>query len=128
MFRLVFACSAAWILLGASAFAAGEAKHSGVILSIDPNGQTITLEEMGSWTPPNHGLGTRSIQLTPETTVDMATRSNDGGPGEWPGGFRAALLRTSDLRRDDYATVTTETRDGRLVARAITVVRMTAAR
>jgi len=128
MFRIVFALTAAGFLFAGSTFATAEIKHSGVVLNVDPNGPTITLEEMGPWTPPDHGLGTRSIGLKPDTTVELAARSNEVDTGGWPGGFRISPLRPTDLQNGDYATVTTDTQDGRLVARSITVIRVTGTR
>jgi hypothetical protein len=104
-------------LLPPIAPAAGEARYSGHIAAAGAT--EITLEELGPWTPGSHPI-TRVIELAPATRIERVARSTRAA--QWPGGFEATALAARDLRAGEFATVTVEHRDGRLVARSITVV------
>jgi hypothetical protein len=109
--------------LGWTPFAEAETvKHTGVLVSVRPDQPAITLEEMGPWTGPKQGMMTRSITLTPETKVVTVTRSKQASPDGWWGAFVESPLAATSLKPGDYVTVTTETRDGRLVARTVQVL------
>jgi hypothetical protein len=97
-------------------------EHSGTIVGV--RGETLTLEEMGSWTRGRPGIVRRSIVLTPGTRVEIVQRSKKMAPGQWPGGFEETPVVASRLRPGEFATVATERRDGRLIAREIAVVRL----
>jgi hypothetical protein len=56
----------------------------------------ITLEEVSPWTGPAHGQVRRSVAVTPETTVLVVTRAEEGTAGRWPGGFSEIPLAPSD--------------------------------
>jgi len=109
-------------LLAAPAVAAE--KHSGRI--VDVREGAIVLEELGAARGPEPALQKRTVALQPQTAVTLAERSDQGADG-WPGGFRPEPLSVQDLRPGDFATVTAERADGRLVARDVTVVRPKAA-
>jgi hypothetical protein len=100
-------------------------KHTGVLLSVRPDQSAVTPEEMGPWTGPKQGMVTRSITLTPETKVVSGTRSKQAAADGWQGAFVESPLAVTSLKPGDYVTVTTETRDGRLVARTVQVLQPT---
>jgi hypothetical protein len=104
------------VLLPAIAPAAGEARYSGRIAVAGAT--EITLEELGPWTPGSPI--TRVFALGPATRIERVARSKRAAP--WPGGFEATALAARDLRAGEFATVTAEHRDGRLVASSVTVV------
>jgi hypothetical protein len=128
MLRLALALAAGGLLLVSTAQSADRTRHSGHIKAVSPNGQTIVLEEVG---PGLKGSSTnqvisRPIALTPETRITLASRTEEGnGSSEWSGGFKETPLAPTDLRVGDYATVEAQTRDGRLVAVSVVVVRPT---
>ncbi len=106
---------------GLPAAGAAEVKHSGRIVATAADGKTITVEEVGPWTKGNLTLVKHPIALEPGTKIEMVSRAETGA--QWPGGFKEASLSASDLRVDDYVTVTAESRGGRLVATSVQVIR-----
>jgi hypothetical protein len=103
--------------------AAEETRHTGKIVAIQPDRQSFTLEEMGPWTGPQHGVIKQVVRLAPDTKVVMVTRAQASEGDAWPGGFTQSPIAPSDLRPGDYVTVEGDARKGHLVARWVTVVR-----
>ena len=129
MLRLALAVVAGGLLLASTAQSADRDRFSGHIKEIGPNGQKIVLEEVGpgvKGTSKNEMLA-RSIALAPDTRITLAGRSEDAEGSEWSGGFKETPLAAKDLQVGDYATVEAQTRDGRLVAVSVVVVRPTKA-
>jgi hypothetical protein len=127
MLRLALAVVAGGLLLASTAQSADRARFSGHIKEVGPNGQKIVLDEVGqgvTGTSKNEMIG-RSIALAPDTRITLATRSEDAEGPEWSGGFKETPLAATDLQVGDYATVEAQTRDGRLVAVSVVVLRPT---
>jgi hypothetical protein len=111
-------------LLAASAsLAASEARHTGTVVAVEPNRQRIAVEEMGPWVGPKHGVVKHWIALVPQTRVATISRSDGPGQSGWAGDFTAAPLTAEAIKPGDFVTVTTETRDGRLIARSVEILR-----
>lgn len=109
------------------AYAAGEAKHgevrhSGTIVDLGRDTQQFTMEEMLAWTGPGTGVVERTVILTPRTSILLVTRFEDPNRASLTG-FKESPLKPSDLRPGDFVTVTTDGRDGRLMAVSLEVVR-----
>jgi hypothetical protein len=100
-----------------------EVRHSGRILVVAPDGSAIVLEELGTWTGPGTGLVTRSIRLTPRTSIRLIERADrwEGDRTSMPG-WDVEMMEATSLRPGDFVTVTTDD-DGRDVAVALLVVR-----
>jgi hypothetical protein len=103
--------------------AASEARHTGTVVAVEPDRRRIAVEEMGPWVGPKQGVVKHWIALVPETKVAAISRSDRPGKNGWAGGFAAAPLTAEAIKPGDFVTVTTETRDGRLVARSVEVLR-----
>jgi len=111
------------VLLAASpADRAEMARHSGLIIGVDPARGALTLDGIGPWHP-GTGDVRRVLGLTPLTRVVLVSRATGRARDGWSGGFDESPLTASDLRVGDYSNVTVAKRDGRLVAISITVVR-----
>lgn len=107
--------------LAFAATAAGQARqHSGVIVAVTPDAQTITVEEMG----PGSTMHRRIVRLTSQTKIELAARAErTPATGGWPGGFVASPLQAIDLHPGDFATVTAPGLGDELVAASIVLVR-----
>jgi hypothetical protein len=110
-------------LASAASLRASEAKHTGTVAAVEPDRQRIAVEEMGPWAGPKQGIVKRWIALVPETKVAAISRSDRPTKDGWRGDFAAAPLTAAAIKPGDFVTVTTETRDGRLVARSVEVLR-----
>lgn len=100
----------------------GEVRHSGTIVEITPDGSAIVLEELAVWSGPGTGVVSRSIRLTPDTSIRLVERApGDGGRTAMPG-WKATAVDALDLREGDFVTVTTHG-DRRAVAVALQIVR-----
>jgi hypothetical protein len=112
-----------------SLFSAADAapRYSGTIVAVDPAGSSITLTELGAGVPGGRNeVIPRVIGLSPGTTLLLATRAADGEETGWRGGYTESPIAATDLKPGDFATVEAETRDGKLVAISVVVVRPTA--
>jgi len=121
MSRIAVALVLVGLLAPGTARAAREARFSGRLVTADAGARTITLEEFGRWTPGSHPIK-RVIRLAPTTRVERVGRAPEAAPGQWPGGFTPTPLAANELRPGEFATVTAERHDGKLVAVTITVV------
>jgi hypothetical protein len=111
----------------AGAYAAGEAKpgelrHSGTIVDVGRDTRQFTMEEMLAWTGPGTGVVERTVILTPRTSIQLVTRFEDPDRPSLTG-FKESPLAPSDLRPGDFVTVTTDRREGPLMAVSMEVVR-----
>ena len=103
----------------AGAVSATEVKHSCTITAIAQD--RITLQEMGPWSGAQQGLMRRSVAIGAETRIELSARSEQPAPEGWPGGFRESARGLRDLHVGDYVTVTTDEKDGRAMAKTITI-------
>ena len=110
------------LVFGPAVVASAET-HSGTVTAIDRDRHTLTLQEMGPWKGPGTEPVSRSITLTPDTTVGVVARSETAPPSGWPGGYTESPASRDALRTGDFATVTVAHRDHRTVATSIDVVR-----
>jgi hypothetical protein len=110
-------------LAASVSLAASEARHTGTVVAVEPDRRRIAIEEMGPWVGPRQGVVKLWIALAPQTKVAAITRSEGPGKDGWAGNFAAAPLTADAIKPGDFVTVTTETRDGRLVARSVEVLR-----
>jgi hypothetical protein len=102
---------------------ADEVRHSGRIVEVAPDASAIVLEELVAWSGPGTGVVTRSIQLTPSTSMRVIERSGDADRDRTAmPGWDATTIDAGELRRGDFVTVTTRD-DRRAVAVALQVVR-----
>ena len=116
----------AWLLAAPSVAAMTEGvsqQHSGRILDVNLPGQTIRLEEMGPGVGPEARPVARRFEILPETNIALVAPALRTPEGRWPDSFVVSRPAVSDLRAGDYVTVTAEHRDGRWIARSITIVR-----
>ena len=110
-------------LAAAASLPASEARHTGTIVAVEPDRHRIALEEMGPWVGPKQGVVKHWIALVPETKVAAISRSDQPGKDGWAGAFAASPLTAQAIKPGDFVTVTTETRDGRLIARSVEILR-----
>ncbi len=125
MLRILLTLAVAGLWMPPLAQATEGARHTGIVVAVQADDRGITLEEMGPWTGPKHGQVRRSVVLTPETMVLAVTRAEQAAAGGWPGGFSETPLAPSQIKPGDYVTVTTESRNGKLIARSMEVLRPT---
>jgi hypothetical protein len=125
MLRILLTLALAGVWMPPLAQATEGARHTGIVVAVQADHRGITLEEIGPWTGPKHGQLRRSIAVTPQTTLLVVTRAEQAAGGGWPGGFSAAPIAPSDIEPGDYVTITTESRNGELIARSLEVLRPT---
>lgn len=128
MFRSLLALTLPVLLVGAAPAGAAPrpVSHSGLVKAMDPDRRTLTLEEMGRWTGPATRPITRSIALTPATSVRLIRRSESASEGGWPGGYVESPSKVEDIRPGDFVTVSVARQGRRLVAVSVDVVRLAA--
>lgn len=123
MLRIVLLPLLVAISLAVSAQAADEVKHSGRIVSIQADGPSITLEEIGPWDGRQAWATEVSIVVTPATEIKGVTRSSTRDPGGWRGGFMESPMVISDLRPGDFVTVSVRKHGQSVAADSIEVLR-----
>ena len=123
MLRTALALILGGLLLASTVQSAEHARHSGRVVAVNPDGQTITLEALGAGTAKGNQVVAYQIALTPETTIKLAIRSEDESGGGWLGDFAESALTASSVRAGDFATIETRKRDGRLIAVSVVVIR-----
>jgi hypothetical protein len=104
--------------------AAEEARHSGTIVGLGSHPPQIVMEEIVAWTGPDSGRVRRTIDLTPDTSIQVVRRTDtwdDSGRTSKPG-FEERTIEPSALRVGDFVTVTVRDADDP-VAVAMEVVR-----
>ena len=100
---------------------AGDTRHSGRVLAVDPAAGTLRIEEMRAWTGPNTGLVDLPLRLAPDAKVRMVSRAATVDPARWPNVWEERPIAVDALKPGDFVTVTTSERDE--VAVAVDVVR-----
>ena len=113
------ALAGAALVVGVTA-ADAQTKRSGIVVAIDVDKRTVTLEEIGVAGQRERHL----VALAPSVrVVEVERRGNADteGPGAWPGGFRETPARS--LVPGDFVTITFSDAAGVPLARAIEIVR-----
>ena len=117
---IVLALMTGFLLFGAPALAAdGEGRISGKLIDIRPDGKLL-IEEQGPWKGPGTGIVTRTVDLTPDTSIRVLRPTGVWGPTDVAPGYEVEAADFRALRPGDFVTVTT---GGRSVAVAIDVMR-----
>jgi hypothetical protein len=116
---LVLACvatSAGWT----TSVHAGDTRHSGRVVAIDPAAGTLRIEEMRAWTGPDTGSVELALRLRSDTSMHAVSRAVVDLAG-WPHSFKEQPMTVDALKPGDFVTVTTGERGD--VALAVEVVR-----
>jgi len=100
---------------------AGDTRHPGRLLAIDPAAGTLRIEEMRAWTGPDTGTVDLPLRLAPNATIRMVSRAATVDPTRWPNAWEERPIALNALRPGDFVTVTTGERGE--VALALDVVR-----
>jgi hypothetical protein len=111
------------LLWALPAIGLAEERHSGQIVSIDPATATLVLDELSASRSDAPAGVRRTVQITPDTRIELIERSEDASTAAWPGSFTAIPCAPAELRPGDFVTVTGSERDGRMHASALDVVR-----
>lgn len=108
----------------AAADAARATRHSGTVVSVDPRGGVIVMEEIGPWRVEEGTtvVTRRTIRLMPETKVNTFIRVDV--PGRFAGDFIEVELDTEDITPGDFATAECVRERGRLVAVRVTLAEL----
>lgn len=107
----------------ASAAEATEARHSGRIVGLQEDPARIIMEEIVAWTGPDSGRVRRTIQVTPDTSIQVVQRTDAWGSSSTSKpGFEERAVDASALRVGDFVTVTVRNAGG-AIAVAMEVVR-----
>lgn len=113
----------ALIALASATGGAEEARHSGTIVGLRDDPPQIVMEEIVAWTGPDNGRVRRTIQVTPETSVQLVRRTDTwDSAGTSKPGFEERAIKASALRVGDFVTVTVRNA-GDPVAVAMEIVR-----
>jgi hypothetical protein len=123
MFRTMRLFALSTLLVAGPALATTTETHSGTVAAIDLGRHALTLEEEGPWTGPAIGMVKQSINLTPDTRLELMQRSTGSTPGGWPGGYAGSTLAPTQLHVGDFATAKVMRRGRQAVAVSIDVVR-----
>jgi hypothetical protein len=111
------------IALASAAGATDEARHSGTIVGLREQPAQIIMEEIVAWTGPDSGRVRRTIDVTPETSIQVVRRTDTWGSGRTSKpGFEERAIEASALRVGDFVTVTVRNA-GNPAAVAMEVVR-----
>jgi hypothetical protein len=104
-----------------AADAAGTTTHSGTVVTVDPQGGVLIMEEVGPWRIEQGKtvLTRRTIGLTSATKVNTFIRVDV--PGRFAGDFIEVALDPEDITPGDFATAECVRERGRLVAVRVTV-------
>ncbi len=104
--------------------ALAESRHSGTITSVDAVNHTFTIDEMGPWSAGRNSIRRLTVEIDRETTVDRVERATgqEIGNAGWPGGYKEQPTVLTDVKAGEEATITGDERDGRFVARHVTIV------
>ncbi len=126
-YRVLVAGLALATVLGlpAAAGAQERMKHSGSIVAVDREAETIVLAEIGPWKLRNGELVVtyRTITVTPETEITLADRDYGTTDG-WPGAFVEGPLGAEALYPNAFVTIDCLHRGRELIALKITVTAM----
>jgi hypothetical protein len=97
--------------------------HSGRIVALSCDGQTITMEEMGVWTSLGNRTTREVVHPTRGATLTLVTRAFVPARATEP--LATQPVQAIDLSVHDYATATIERRGDQLMAAAVEIVRPT---
>jgi hypothetical protein len=97
----------------------GEGRLSGRLVDIRPDGKLV-IEEQGPWSGPGTGVVTRSVELTPGTSIRVLRPTGVWGPTDVSPGYEVQEADFRALKAGEFVTVTT---GGRSAAVSIDVVR-----
>jgi hypothetical protein len=114
-------------LVHAAALAEGaELRFSGHVTLLDPGGTTILVEELGPEKGGRPIVIQRSVNVGPDTTFHVVerVRQDDGVVGA----YKESPATARDVKGGDFVTVTAQTRDGKLHAATVSIVRPDASR
>jgi hypothetical protein len=108
---------------GTPAPAAELARHSGLVVAVDPAAGSLVLSEMGPWrVRGGPGVFTRRVvSLTDRTRVVRMVRVPDA-PSGFANDFVEVVVGPDEVRPGVFVTVDALRQDGRLVATRIVVV------
>jgi hypothetical protein len=73
------------LLASPAAWASEAVQHTGTVTVVDAIRNTVTIEEMGPWHPGRMNLKHEVFAMTPETRVELASRTDVAGGyrGRW---------------------------------------------
>jgi len=91
---------------GPAAAMAQEARVSGRILEIRPDGKVV-IEEQGPWKGPGTGLIKRAVDLGPDTAIRVVRAKGTWDPKDAVPGYDVEPADFRALRSGDYVTVIT---------------------
>jgi hypothetical protein len=95
------------IALASTAGAADDARHSGTIIGLREQPAQIVMEEIVAWTGPDSGRVRRTIDVTPDTSIQVVRRTDTWGSARTTKpGFEEQPIDASALRVGDFVTVT----------------------
>lgn len=118
--KIGLAMVAALLLSSAPALAAdGDGKVSGRLVDIRPDGK-LMIEEQGPWKGPGTGLVTRTVDITPDTSIRVVRPTGRWEATDPVPGYDVEQADFRALKSGDLITVTT---NGRSTAVAIDVMR-----
>lgn len=125
MRRLIAVALVGAVVLGAlpALGAEGEAKFSGRLLEIRPDG-SLLIQEQGPWKGPNTGILRRTVGLGPDTTIRTVRPKETWSANDPEPGYTITASDFRELKPGDFVTVIT---GGASKAVAIDVVRPGAA-
>ena len=118
--RIARALIASLLLSSVPALAAdGEGRISGRLLDIRPDAKLV-IEEQGPWKGPGTGVVTRTVDLTPGTSIRVLRPTGVWGPSDVSPGYEVQEADFRALKSGDFVTVTT---GGQSAAVSIDVMR-----
>ena len=115
---------AALLALAAPGWAGTTAiRHSGTVAAVDPQGGTLTLDELGPWRV-HQGqtvITKLTVAVTGSTEWSRASRASGAGPHGWLNEFVETSIKPWEVRPGDYATVEMGRAGGRAVVTKVIV-------
>ena len=87
-------------------------RSSGVVLSVDPRGNALVLEDRGV-------AGRRRVELAPDARVVLSERDDKAENLSHP--FKDTVIGLSEVRRGDYVVVEMRGPEGKELARSVVV-------
>lgn len=110
--------------LTSAADATRTSTYSGAVVTIDPQGGVMILDEVGPWQVKEGQtvVTRRTIGLTPATIINTFIRVNV--PGRFGGDFIEVPLDAADVTPGDFATAECRMERGRLVAVRVTLAEL----
>jgi hypothetical protein len=94
---------------------AGEVRHSGRVIAVDPAAGTLRVEEMKAWKGPDTGLVDLSLRVAPDSVIRQVSRPAAVDQARWPNVWEERPITLDVLKPGDFVTVTT-TEQGNVAA------------